>query len=301
MISAKCEKWLHAFGSPCHLVIDNSSGEGAAYLEAAEQELGRLEKKFGSHHPQSIVSDINQAAGSGACTPLDAESRSLFSYVSALWDQSNHLFDPTSRVLRDCYNPSGQLMATDQQLKGMLKLVGWSAVEVTDEGVRLPVHGMVIDLDNCIRPYAVDSVRRLLVRNGVRNALIEMDQDVVSIGKQPDGANWLVGLRHPKGQRTAITRLKLNDRGFTMRGNFEQRVCIGDENFGRALSPVDGQPLPGLLSVAVIAETCLTACSAASIARLKTEQSGVRWLEKLGLPWMAIDRELNCIGPLAPR
>ena len=301
MISAKCEKWLHAFGSPCHLVIDNSSGHGAAYLEAAEQELARLERKFGSHHPESIISDINQAAGSGAWTPLDAESRSLFSYVSALWDQSNHLFDPTTSVLSDCYNPSGHLMATQQQLKGMLKLVGWSSVEVTDEGARMPVHGMLMDLDSCIRPYAVDSVRRLLLRNGVKNALIEMDQDVASIGKQPDGANWLVGLRHPKGQRTAITRLKLNDRGFTMRGNFEQRVQIDHENFGRALSPIDGQPLPGLLSVAVVAETCLTACSAASIARLKTDQGGVSWLEKLGLPWMAIDRELNCIGPLAPR
>jgi thiamine biosynthesis lipoprotein len=52
--------------------------------------------------------------------------------------------------------------------------------------------------------------------------------------------------------------------------------------------------------VAVIAENCLTACSAANIARFKTEQAALRWLEKLGLPWMAIDRQLNCHGPLAP-
>jgi len=77
-------------------------------------------------------------------------------------------------------------------------------------------------------------------------------------------------------------------------------VTIGGENFGRALSPVDAQPLLGLLGVAVIAENCLTACSAASIARLKTEQSGLQWLEKLGLPWMAIDRKLQCHGPLSP-
>jgi thiamine biosynthesis lipoprotein len=127
-----------------------------------------------------------------------------------------------------------------------------------------------------------------------------MDRDVASIGKQGDGANWLVGVRHPKGSRTAITRLKLNDKGFAMRGNFEHRVSVAGENFGRALSPVDAQPLLGLLSVTVIAENCLTACSAASIARLKTEPAGLRWLEKLGYPWMAIDREMNCRGPLAP-
>ena len=85
-----------------------------------------------------------------------------------------------------------------------------------------------------------------------------------------------------------------------MRGNFEQRVNIANENFGRALSPVDARPLPGLLSVTVIAENCLTASSAANIARVKNEQAGLQWLEQLGLPWMAIDRELNCHGPLTP-
>ena len=168
------------------------------------------------------------------------------------------------------------------------------------KGARLPLTGMAVNLDDCIKPYAVDSVRKILVRRGVTNGLIEMDRDVASIGRQEDGANWLVGVRHPKGPRTAITRMKLNDKGFAMRGDFERRICIGGENFGRALSPVDAQPLPGLLSVAVIAENCLTACSAASIARLKTEPAGLRWLEKLGYPWMAIDRDLHCHGPLAP-
>ncbi|MFC1579169.1 FAD:protein FMN transferase [Pseudomonadota bacterium] len=300
MLNAKREKWLQAFGSPCHLVIGDRAVDSDELLQVAQDEFSRLEAKFGSHFPDSIISAINQAAGTGAYIQLDAEGRSLFEYVTALWEQSNHLFDPSTRVLRECYSPAGQLLATAQQLQGMLKLVGWSELELCEQGVRLPTRGMVINLDNCVRPYAVDSVGKLLRRNGVKNALIEMDRDVASIGKQPDGANWLVGVRHPKGPRTAIARLKLNNQGFAMRGNFERRIKFGGEHFGRALSPVDGQPLPGLLSVAVVADNCLTACSAASIARVKTEQAGIRWLETLGLPWLAIDRELNCIGPLSP-
>lgn len=300
MIERKIEKRLHAFGSSCHLLIGQNSPGGAASLEVAEAELARLEAKFASFCPESIIDSINHAAGTGAFTPLDAEARSLFSYVTALWDQSSHLFDPTTRVLLDCYSPEGKLRATTEQLQGMLKLVGWSNLELTSEGARLPVKGMALNLDDCIRPYAVDSVRKILLRRGVTHGLIEMDRDAASIGRQEDGANWLVGVRHPRGLRTAIARLKVNDRGFAMRGDFERRVRIAGENFGRALSPVDAQPLPGLLSVVVIAENCLTACSAASIARLKTEPAGLRWLEKLGYPWMAIDRELHCHGPLAP-
>lgn len=299
-MTTKIEKRLHVFGSSCHLLVAVRQADGEQMLELAQAEFGRLEAKFASFAPDSIINTINQASGTGAFIPLDAETRSLFTYVTALWDQSNHLFDPTTAVLLDCYSPQGKLRATTQQLQGMLKLVGWSELEVSPAGARLPVRGMAINLDDCVRPYAVDSVRKLLLKEDVSHALIEMGQDVASIGKQPDGANWQVGLRHPSGPRTAITRLKLNDRGFALRGNFEHRISVGGENFGRALSPVDAQPLPGLLSVAVIAENCLTACSAANIARLKTEQAGLQWLQKLGLPWMAIDRKLDCHGPLLP-
>lgn len=296
----KFEKRLHVFGSACHLVASGSDMNNTDPLELAEGEFTRLEAKFASFRPDSVIASINAAAGTGKPTPLDAEARSLFSYVNALWGQSNHVFDPSIRVLLGCYSPEGKLIATPEQLQATLKLVGWSGLEIGSRGALLSQEGMAINLDSCIRPYAVDSVRKILIKAGVTNALIDLDQDVASIGRQPDGANWLVGARHPKGQRTAFTRFKLNDRGYSLRGNFEHRMTIENECYGRALSPVDGQPLPGLLSVAVIADNCLTACSAANIARLKTEKAALLWLEKLGLPWMAVDRQLVCHGPLAP-
>lgn len=291
---------LHSFGKSCQLIIDGPARNGDTLIELARDELERLEEKFSSYRDNSVISRINQAAGTGAFTPLDAESRSLFEYVSALWSQSSHLFDPTTRLLQNCYSEDGRQIASGGQLQGMLKLVGWKHLEMGDDGVRLLHKGMLIDLNSCICAYAVDSVRKILKRHEVHSALIEMDRDVATIGRQSDGANWLVGVRRPQGSRTAITRLKVNARGFAMRGDFERRISVDGENFGRALSPVDGQPILGLLSVIVVADSCLTACSAASIARLKTEQAAISWLNGLGLPWMAIDRELVCHGPLAP-
>lgn len=291
---------LHAFGRSCQLVIDDRSGNGNALAELGRQELNRLEEKFSSYRDSSLISRINQAAGTGAFTPLDAESRSLFEYVSALWSQSNHLFDPTTRLLQNCYAEDGRQIASASQLQNILKLVGWRHLELNDQGAHLAHKGMLIDLNSCICAYAADSVRKILVRNGAESAMIELDRDVATIGRQPDGANWLVGVKHPRGSRTAITRLKVNSQGFAMRGDFERRIDVQGENFGRGLSPVDGQPVPGMLSVIVVADNCLTACSAASIARLKTEQAAINWLKELGMPWMTIDRELACHGPLAP-
>lgn len=293
-------KRVNCLGSSCHLVLDTLQGEAEGVVAVALEELARLEAKFSAFHPESLISRINQAAGTGCYTPLDAESRSLFDFVTALWDESSHLFDPTIRILDHCYDDQGQLKATDGQIKSMLKLVGWSQLQLTDEGALLPHKGMLVDFNSCIRPYAIDSVRRKLVREGVQHAMIELGHDAVTIGKQADGANWLLGVRHPMGSRTAIQRIKLNGKGFSMRGDFERRIRFQDEHFGRGLSPIDGYPIPGMLSVSVVAENCLDACGAANIARLKTEQAAINWLQKLGLPWMAIDRQLRCHGPLAP-
>jgi thiamine biosynthesis lipoprotein len=287
-------------GSSCHIVIAKEDETASHLLSAAESELARIEGKFSSHQTAGAISEINRCAGTGAFIPLDAEARSLFKYVTALWSESKHLFDPTTLLLQDCYDEQGRLLATPDQLQGILHLVDWSGLEITEEGARLRDKGMLIDLNNCIRPYAIDSVRKILLKGGVMHAQVKMEQDAATIGRQPDGANWLVGIRHPAKSRAAITRLKLNDKSFALRGNYERFTQLNEERFSRALSPIDGQPIPGLLSVGVIAESCLEACSAASIARFKTEGAGIKWLEELGYPWMAIDRQLNCLGPLAP-
>jgi thiamine biosynthesis lipoprotein len=295
----KNEIRFRSFGKACRIAIGDRTDGGAGLLALCQDELTRLEEKFSTHLPDSIPSQINQSSGTGFYIPLDAEARSLFHYVDALWGESKHIFDPTTRIIRDCYDSSGKLLASQDQLGKILKLVGWRNLEITSKGAHLASAGMLIDLNSCVQPYALDSLRKILLKHDVKNALIEMDQDVVTIGKQPDGANWLVGVRVPQGSSAAIVRLKLNHKGFALRGDFEQITLHNGERFGCALSPMDGQAIPGLLSVIVIAENCLTACSAASIARLKTEATGIKWLEALGLPWMAIDRQLECHGPLA--
>jgi thiamine biosynthesis lipoprotein len=289
------------FGNSCRIMVGGGDIAGDEGLDVARSELKRLEEKFCCFQPGSIISSINQCAGTGAYTPLDPEAQSLFQYIDVLWRESNHLFDPTTRLLQNCYGEDGEPMASVSQLKDMTRLVGWQKLEIDQRGAHLSDKGMLIDLNSCVRPYAIDSVRKRLARHGVEHALIEMDHDITTLGRQPDGSNWLVGIRHPTGSRTAISRIKLNQKGYALRGDFERRVTLAGEYFGRALSPIDGQPIPGLLGVAVVAENCLTACSAATIARLKTEQAGLKWLAQLGEPWLAIDRQLNCHGPLAPQ
>ncbi len=41
---------------------------------------------------------------------LTLKHEAYFTYIDALWQESKHIFDPTTRILQDCYNSTGNLL-----------------------------------------------------------------------------------------------------------------------------------------------------------------------------------------------
>jgi FAD:protein FMN transferase len=286
-------------GRACHLVIADPEGNGESLLQEAIDELHRIESHLGTHARGSVIYRLNRCHDAREPVAIDAEASQLLDYASALRQRSNHVYDPSTGVLDELWSEANGGEPSQARLQARLQSVGWQHLARSADAAQLTHPDVRINLDACLCPYAVDRVRRLLVSRGVESALIDLDRDVATIGRQADGANWLLGLRYPRGCRAAIHRLKLNNRSFSLRGDFQQRLQVGGENFGRAYSPVDGYPLPSPLAVAVVAQTCLEACAAATVGRHLSESTALSWLSGLDLDWLAIDRELACHGPLA--
>jgi thiamine biosynthesis lipoprotein len=288
----------HVLGRPCHIIADSTDDDTNPYIMAAVDELARLERKFSAHHPDSIVYQINQQAGTGRNTALDAETTSLFKLVSALWQESRHQFDPTLQLVHHCYGSGTPAKGYRSRISRLLPGIGWDKLSISEEGASLTSETAILDLNSCIRPHAVDSAIRAMKKAGASSAMVDLNSDRATLGKQPDGSNWLCGIRYPRGKGGAISRIKLNGAGFSIRGDYEQSLSIDGERYSRAVSPIDGLPVPGLLTVAVVGDRAIDAFGATTVARFKTEPAALEWLSELGLPWFAIDRVLNCHGPL---
>lgn len=288
---------IQAFERSFHII---AGGENC-HLDKIEQfamgELARLENKYNPLRPGSLCHTLNENSGSGIYFPLDQESTSLLQFCDALWAKTNHLFDPSIQIVFGAIRSDDTRSRRNQH--SLLPLVGWNNLERSESGVRLKQKGMYLDMNQCLRPYAIERLRKKFLQYSVDFALIDCGQDFATIGKRGDGSNWLIGMKYPLKGRATIKRLKLNNRALSMRGDFESARNINGELFGRAFSPVDGEPIPGLLSVAVAADSPLEACSAATVARFKTETAAITWLKTTGLSWLAIDRTLACLGPLA--
>ena len=295
----RVEHTFKAMGGPCRLRLDVPSQVVAdAAIAAGIAEVQRLESKYSRYLPDSVTSAINRAAGAGAPVAIDAETAGLLNYANTVWRESEGLFDLTSGVLRKAWNFKSGRLPEQCEIEALLPLVGWDQVRWDQSSVSLPLAGMELDFGGCVKEYAADSAAVQLRRYGAVAALVDLAGDMVAVGKPDGAAGWPVGIRHPVVKDRAVAQLSLPEGGLASSGDYERCVVIEGKRFGHILHPRTGWPVQGLVAVSVLAGQCLVAGSSATIAMLKPVDEALDWLDKLGLPWLAIDADLQCYGSL---
>lgn len=288
-------------GGPCRLRVEVPEGiDAAPALAAAEAEVRRLEARYSRYLDDSLTARINAAAGSGEPTPIDAETGALLNYADTAWRESGGLFDLTSGVLRRAWDFRSGSPPAPGVVDALLPLVGWGEVQWDATAVYLPRAGMELDFGGCVKEYAADSAAMCLRRAGVAAALVDLAGDLAAVGVPAGREGWPVGIRHPERRDGALAHLLLPEGALASSGDYERCIEVDGVRYGHILHPATGWPVRGLVAVSVLAPQCLVAGSSATIAMLQPADEALAWLARLGLPWMAVDAELQVHGTVAP-
>jgi thiamine biosynthesis lipoprotein len=292
---------FRALGSPCEFQLYGDSQDQLEEIAArGVEELRRIETKYSRYLADSIVSQINRNSGSGTFVKLDPETDRLFAYAHTAFDQSGGLFDITSGVLRKAWDFESQRLPAEQEIRDLCKLVGWNRVEWRGGEIHLPRHGMEIDFGGFGKEYAADRVALQCREQGVAAGLIDLGGDVCVVGPHPDGSPWQIGIRNPRDPERAMASLPISRGALATSGDYERFMEIDGRRYCHLLDPRTGWPVEGLAAVSVVADQCLVAGTATTIAMLKG-RSGARWLAKLGLPHLWVARDQSTGGSLWPR
>ncbi len=293
---------FRALGSPCEFQLYGDCEDQLEEIAAAGvQELERIEAKFSRYRDDSIVSQINRAAGSGRFITLDPETANLFTYADTAFEQSDELFDITSGVLRRAWDFDSQSLPSNETLRELAELVGWKRVELRDGEIHLSRQGMEIDLGGFGKEYAADRVAGWCREQGVGAGLIDLGGDVCIVGPHPDGSPWQIGIRDPRAPEQAMATLPISRGALATSGDYERFMVVDGRRYCHLLDPRTGWPVEGLAGASVVADHCLVAGTATTIAMLKGRKAGAHWLAKLGLPHLWVDTERRTGGSLWPR
>lgn len=289
-------------GSVCEVRLYADDPQHAqSQADAAQSEVRRLEKTYSRYLDDSVTTRINRSAGDAHGVEVDAETAGLLDYAHAAWEQSEGLFDITSGVLRRVWDFKAGRIPTQNEIDDALQLIGWHKLAWKHPCIVLPRAGMELDFGGYVKEYAADRAAQACRDAGARHGFVELGGDIALIGPHPDGTPWEVGVRNPRNPEVAIAQIALTQGGIASSGDYERFFERDGKRYCHILNPLTGWPVSGLAGVSVVAEQCLIAGTATTIAMLKGASEGPEWLAELGLRHLHIDTRGKISGNLSTR
>jgi FAD:protein FMN transferase len=268
------------------LFAENQS-QADKIFNLAKDEIARIEKKYSRYIPDSIISKINNNS-SLQPVQVDDETAGLIDYAAACYQQSNGLFDITSGVLRKAWNFYSNQPPTQSQIDELLPLVGWPKVIWNKPEIYLPHKGMELDFGGFGKEYAVDRVIKVIVDEGIESACINLGGDIRITGPMNHDKPWSIGLKHPRNN-DAIGGILIKSGAIATSGDYERFMIVDGKRYCHILNPMTGWPANSIQSVTVIADSCLIAGSASTIAFLKPLNEALDFLNALEVQYLIVD------------
>lgn len=288
-------------GTQCAVQLAAASKAAAAPLaKLAIDEVCRLEQKYSRYLPNSVLSQLNAAAGSGG-VDVDSETALLFNYAASSYQQSDGLFDITSGILRKAWDfrqdhqQQSPALPSVKQLEKLLAHCGWSHVGWNGKQLVLP-QGFELDLGGLVKEYAADCAKNSLRNAGVHGALIDLGGDVAAFG-----SDWLIGIKDPANPAVAKVHISLQNGALATSGNYERKLFIDGQRYSHILNPKTGWPIASAASITVLADNCLLAGTVSTIAMLAGNNRTLEVLDEFGLPYLCVLDDGRVIDQLAQR
>jgi len=297
-------------------LVTSHEPAGRAWIERAFGQVAELERLFSSHDPESELSRLNSAAGSG---PQDVDRRlvELLGLAMDYASQTQGCFDVSVAPLVQLWLRAveRQRVPSASELSRARGFVGPEALRLFgDARVEVVSSGAAIDLGGIAKGYALDRLAAELRERSFGEALLSFGQSSWrALGAPPGESGWRLLLRSPTGGFAGFVTLR--DRALSVSSSLGQWSLIGDARYGHVIDPRSGQPISRGLEAAVITSTAAFAEALSTAMIVMGESEGVALIESLpdtevmfinetgelvtSVGWQHVS-QFEAIGPLEP-
>ena len=283
-------------GCPCALHVEAETAAAAQAAHAATlRECARLDAKYSHYRDDSLIARL--AAQAGEPSNVDEETANLLDFAAALYTQSDGRFDITAAPLTRLWDAQRGRVPTPDEITQALRVVGWHHVDWHRPLLQLRP-GTRLDLGGIVKEYAADRCAQLCRDAGIAAGVVDLGGDLALIGPHHDGAPWIVGIKAPRALGRASARIELPRGGLATSGDYERVLIINGRRYSHIVDPRSGEPAQSFASVSVVADSCLIAGAAATLAMLLGSEHGGAYLRELGLPHLTIEDDGRISGDI---
>jgi thiamine biosynthesis lipoprotein len=245
-------------GSPFEItVVAKDSIEANQYIAMAFAEVKRIEYLISDWIPTTQISKVNQQAGI-APVNVDLEVFDLVERAIKISKLTDGAFDISYASMDKIWKFDGSMksMPTAEAIKKSVEKVGYKHIilNANDTTIFLEKEGMKLGLGGIGQGYIADKIKVLLQEKGCTSGLVNVSGDINTWGKQPNGANWSVGIINPMNKNKVFATFPLHDSAVETSGSYEKYVTFNGKRYSHIIDPRTGYPATGIVSVSVFAK-----------------------------------------------
>lgn len=275
-------------------VVGSSLSDAEGHIEAAVDEIRRIEQLLTTFSDTSQTSRINANAGVNR-VKVDAEVLNLIIRSKQISSITQGAFDISyGSIDKSLWNFDRNMteLPPAEVANKMVHLINYRNIE-TDTGngtVFLKNEGMRIGFGGIGKGYAAEMAKAVLLSRGVDSGIINASGDLTAWGLQPSGKPWRIGISSPDAPEHIFSYLEISGKAVATSGNYEKYVIIGGKRFSHTIDPRTGLPISGIKSVTVIAENAEFADAMATPIAVMGIKSGLYLVNQIpGLHCIIID------------
>ena len=255
------------FSMDTYMEITAYGRNAEAAIASCKDEIYLLEALLSATDDSSDIGRIN-AAG---VTDVSSDTAEIIRYAKLIGEETGGALDITVYpVLKAWGFTTGDHRVPDgETLNALLQKVDFTQIQI--EGSTLPTvtvpSGVQLDLGSLAKGYASDKAAEILRENGTTSALINLGGNIMTIGSNPNGSPWRIGIRNPFSLDENIGVIEVSDKAVVTSGSYERCFTAEDGKiYHHIIDPATGCPADkGLVSVTVVGDSGLM-CDALSTA-----------------------------------
>ena len=230
---------------------------------------------------------------------ISEDLASLLSQGLSITRESDGAFDIAIAPLTSLWDFTAEdpKVPDDAAIQKALPLCSSDGVTIDGQDITLPSDDIQFDVGAIAKGYIADRMKDLLVKKGVKSAIINLGGNVLCIGSKPDGTPFKVGIQKPFADRNETEAvMDITGKSVVSSGIYERCFKQNGKLYHHILNPKTGYPYDnGLISVTIISDQSVDGDALSTTCFALGLDEGLKFAEKKGVQAVFIteDYELH--------
>jgi FAD:protein FMN transferase len=259
-----------------------SRAAGIQAIEQAFQAVREADSLLSTWREDSELARVNHA-GTGVAVTLSAELSAALLEAARWCRATGGAFDPGVGALVDVWELRGAgRVPTPAALARARDATGIHHFVFSHAGRRITrTHSSAwIDSGGFGKGVALRNALAALRRAGVARARLNFGGQVLVLGPDSDGNDWVIPVAHPVHRSLPVSWIRLQDASISTSSQSERFVTAAGRRVGHVIDPRSGQPVSPWGSVSVIAKDPAVADALSTALLVMGPNEGLEWARR---------------------